>query len=67
MKQYLENFRLWTAAIPDHIGELIAIIIYLTFMLSAAGAVASFTLGAYIPTAIFLGGVALTIALVMLL
>jgi hypothetical protein len=63
----LERFRWWTSTIPEHIGELLAIAIYLTFMMFSAGAVISFSLGAYTPCAIFIGGTAFIIALVYLL
>ena len=53
--------------VPEHIGELIAIVMYLAFMVSAAGATISFTAGAYIPMAIFSAAVILVASLVYLL
>jgi len=53
--------------VPEHIGELIAIVMYFTFMISAAGATLSFTAGAYVPMAIFSAGVILVASFVYLL
>jgi len=67
MKELLQKYRWWAVTIPEHIGELFAITIYILFMMSIAGAVISFTSGAYIPGAISLGGAVLVTSLVYLL
>jgi len=67
MNNLITKYRSWAMGVPEHIGELIAIVMYFTFMISAAGATLSFTAGAYVPMAIFSAGVVLVASFVYLL
>jgi len=67
MNNLITKYRSWAMGVEEHIGELIAIVMYLTFMISTAGATISFVTGAYVPMAIFSAGVILVASLVYLL
>jgi hypothetical protein len=67
MNNLIAKYRRWAIEVPEHIGELIAIVLYLSFMASLAGAAFSLTAGAYIPAAACASALALVGSLVFLL
>ncbi len=67
MRNIVAKYRNLAMALPDHIGEAIAIVMYLSFMVSISGAALSFASGAYFLAILFSIGTIFITTLIYLL
>jgi hypothetical protein len=66
MDNLITKYRNWAMDIPEHVGELLAIGLYLSFMTTLSGAVFSLAAGAYMPAAACTAGLLVVSSIVFI-
>ena len=55
MNNLIDQYRSWILDIPDNTGDIIACVVYIVFCVAMTGAAVTFSSGAHMPMALWLG------------